>query len=120
MFEYEFPVFVIARKFTRLTQPVPSMTFEELITLTGPNAPPALAMFTDQAAAEQFRDENFPGYQVLNVPTPDDLALVVQTARQVASHVALDPYRIDMEVQIATAEDILQQCKGHSGPKTPD
>lgn len=105
-FEYEYPVFVILE---RVTVTGDQATFHNLQTLDAPGGIKALAVFTDQAGAEDYRDKNCPGFML--VPSPDEEAfagILVIATRAGITHVAFDPWKLGKGVQSVTIDELLK------------
>ena len=93
-----FPLFVVVWK---VEGRPPDIAFFDLITFPDPKGPAALALFTDRKTAERFRDKNVPTYQVLEITSQSDLALVLRSSHQFASVIVLDAQK---PIQIAISE----------------
>ena len=117
MFEYEFPVFILVRNFTRNMGPPPSITFHDILALIDPNQPTGMAVFTDRPGAEQFRDEQAKEHRVLEVPTPTDFVMALQAGRQTgAAVVARDPFRFGLGIQVEPIEDVIRRYTPPASP----
>jgi hypothetical protein len=102
-----------ARFTTDPSQPA-NISFHDIITLSAPNAPTAIALFTDRPAAEQFRDEHAPQHQVFEMPSAKELVLVLEQSRRIATVAALDPFRVGRPTRIAPIDYHIRQ---HAGPR---
>ncbi|AWM40376.1 hypothetical protein GobsT_11340 [Gemmata obscuriglobus] len=108
-FEWEYPLFFVAREATTdVSLSVPNVTFHDIVTLSDPNKPSGVAVFTDRAAAEQFRDEYAAVSEVFELPTAGAFAVMLQQVRKIAQTVAFDPYRLGYQTQVAPIEDVLR------------
>ncbi len=104
-FHYQLPVYFLVG---RIVTEVDNTTYEGFATLTDQNAPTALVMFTDEPGAEQFRDKYYPKHVLVEVKQVDEMLAFLRFGKSSASHVALDPFRLGMQTQIASIDDILQ------------
>jgi len=112
MFEYEYPVFALIERFTTDPSQPANLSFHNPVTLSASNAPNALAVFTDRAAAEQFRDEQAPQYQVFEIESAQSFMVLLQAARQVAGAVAFDPFRVGMRTQTGSIDEVVRGLTG--------
>jgi hypothetical protein len=111
-FDYEYPLFAIVRKFTTDPQQPNNVSFHDILTLSAPdnpNAPNAIALFTDRPGAEQFRDENAPEYQIFEIPDSNVRNIVLNAAKKVAILAALDPYRLGKGVRTIYIDEFIRQ-----------
>lgn len=111
MFEYEFPVYVLVEHADPDPADPDHVSLRNLLTLSAAGHPDAIALFTDRAAAEQFRDEHVPGHQPFEIPTPDALRAVLDGSRAAAGAVALDPYRLGNGVRTVGLGDMLRSIR---------
>lgn len=105
VFEYEFPVFVLAHD---LKINPPNISVTKLMTLSDPDAPTAVAIFTDREAAEQFRDEKASGYDVFAITEPQDLVKILAAIKPTAPVVVFDPYRLGKPARIAPIDEVIE------------
>jgi hypothetical protein len=68
----------------------PDVAFHDLATATEPKGSSALVLFTDRVAAEKFRDNTFPTYQVFEVTTPSMLVDVLRALHVFTSVMVVD------------------------------
>ena len=108
MFEYEYPLFTIIERFTTELSLPANLSFHNPVTLSAPNAPNALAVFTDRAAAEQFRDEQAPQHQIFEIESAQSFMILLQNVRHLAGAVAFDPFRVGMRTQTASIDEIIR------------
>lgn len=108
-FHFDFPLYMVVESFTTKTGGPESITFHGPALLRDAKNPTALAVFTDLPAAEEFRDRSAPKHQIFPIQTSLDLVSVLKWSRGTASIVAFDPFRLGMQTQVATFEDLLAQ-----------
>jgi hypothetical protein len=110
---YEFPFFILVREFTTDPSKGLNLSFHDIVTLTIPSSPDGIAVFTDKAAAEQFRDENAASHQVFPILDPKSFINVLQASKQMKRPVGLvlfDPYRLGKKLTATHIDDIIQLC----------
>lgn len=106
-FEWEYPIFFVARTATTdLSAPL-NISFHDIVTLSDPNAPTGFAVFTDRPGAEEFRDRYAPGYEVYELPTEGSFAAVLHQVKRIAKVVAFDAFRLGYQITAIPIDDLL-------------
>jgi len=108
-FEYEFPVFILAKRASLEVRKQIDLDYYDPITLSASGRPNALAVFTDRPAAEQFRDEHAPQHEVFELPTPVAFVLFLKNATALAGAVVFDPFRLGKGAVTSPIDAVIAQ-----------
>ena len=102
----KFPAFFLARRVTGNTG-VPYV--EEPVLYVDKDEPDqkGMVLFTDKAAAEDYRLEHFPDHKAWPLPHTESLLWFLRSIRERVEWVALDPYRPDCRVTLIRIDAIL-------------
>ena len=73
------------------------------------NMTDGLAAFTDDDAAETFRDQHFPGWSLTSIPDKSALVRLLTVLRKKLSWVAFDPYKMGTRPASIRLEELLAQ-----------
>ena len=106
-FEFEYPLFFLARIATTQPGGAPNISYHDIATLSNSGFPDAMAVFTDKPAAEQFRDDYAKSHQVHEIPDSKVFVLVMRAARAIAELVAFDPFRLGYQMNPFFIDDVL-------------
>ena len=104
----KFPAFFLARRVTGKNTGVPNV--EEPVLYVAKDEPDkkGMVLFTDEAAAEDYRRKHFPNHKAWPLPHVESLLLFLRSIRERVEWVALDPYRPDLRVTFIHIDVMLQ------------
>lgn len=96
----ELPLFVVCRAFSKgRDETNVAIAVIGPLTVTSPTAPRAVALFTDRAGAERYRDADAPTHGVYELSVAMDVAAFLWMAERDARAVVFDPGSLSGPVQ---------------------
>jgi hypothetical protein len=105
-FTFEFPVWVICREVRPTGDGRARAVGLAAVTLADGRT--ALPLFTDAAAAGQYRDDHAPDWATAEMPDPAALRALLEAGRDDFAVVLFDPYRAGFRARGVPAADLLR------------
>jgi hypothetical protein len=115
-FEFELPVYVLGRAAAAPVAPTADGAFPVFLPfLRTPVGSEALAVFTDRAAAEQFRDDYLPGRELFALPSAGQLIRVLTALPPAVATVAFDPLRFELRMCLVAVGELVRELSARPG-----